>query len=75
MCVRWPVCEQTMRGGWDQSQYGYWAQNMSDVIKIQGIGRTAVGRSQNDFENIEQHRIALAKSRSPHWYAPARDFG
>jgi hypothetical protein len=62
------VYDETMRGGWDQSQYGYWAQNMSDVIKIQGIGRAYVPRWQNDFENIEQRRIAAARSRSTEGY-------
>jgi hypothetical protein len=45
-----------MRGGWDQSQYGYWATNMSDRIVAQGIGKAHVQRAQNDFEKMEQAR-------------------
>ena len=45
---------QTMLGGWDQSQYGYWASNMSDRFVAQGIGKAHVQRAQNDFDKMEQ---------------------
>ena len=43
-----------MLGGWDQSQYGYWASNMSDRFVAQGIGKAHVQRAQKDFDKMEQ---------------------
>ena len=56
-----------MRGGWDQSQYGYWAQNMSNVMNIVPVAKGSVGRSQNDFVKMELLRLEAAKQRTTDW--------
>ncbi len=50
---------QTLRGGWDQSQYGYWATVLSEQGQLDVyIGqRSLIQRSQNAFAAIEQYRI------------------
>ncbi len=48
---------QVHRGGWDQTQYGYWASTMSDRIKQFAINQAFIPRSQNAFDQIELKRM------------------
>ena len=55
---------QTINGGWDQTQYGYWATELMSQIPQFTINRAYVPRAQNAFDDVEVSRIAKLYNRT-----------